>query len=1313
MKCAHSNRATFGSARPAYRNSSAHRVIAPRAWRPRRVAPRAQAKRLAKEAERVAKVDAKEAERKAKEEAKETERKAKEDAKEAERSAKEDAKEAERKAKEDAKEAERKAKEDAKETERKAKEDAKEAERKAKEDAKEAEREARELEKRQQQEALSKQRITNWFVKPKAPAHSQPAASPAPARAAASAPSPAAGAAGAAFADAPALHSAERTAGSPGATAAAEQLGASGADGSGGGGLRLRMRRGDLRPFDAQPHMVLAPVLRVPPKPVLAADEERDLGPPADLGEVRARGLKRRRELRAAMRAARARARSWETAPLKTLHFHEDVRPAFHGTMCKRSAALSGRRPLGRALDAGVDYELDSEAEWESEPEGEELNSADEADDGEELGSAVGSEDEEGWLVDTDNESAADADADAPQHIDLTASPSAAAAAAGGRPAAKKAKRRAHKQLAVIAPVVVFDFGGAGFSSAASSLGALDCYRVQILEPSPTDPAVAALGEPDAARAPPPPPLEPARKPHAAAAAAAADGAGAAHALPEDGAAAAAASAGADGARAELHAPRVALSESQLPELLLLAHGSKAGLGKLVEAFQAAHPHVTKSSIERRIHACFVERAKLADPWQAHPHLLETHAAAMDAHVAALRADGANAAHHAISGRLECAKRVRTADKPAKTPAPLSAAGAGASAVVAPAAQPSAAATAAQPSAVAAAAQPSAVAAAAQPSVAVQDPPPAAPAASTVALTCAAEAGLSAAAGAPPAPSPADAQPGPSPAASAVASAGKAKAAPAPAGAASAARLNPFLIAKQARSRPPPTRDLTDDTPDPAAHAVATPGVAAAPAASPAPGVPAEAAAASPARGPAAATALATSAGGTAASSPAFDESKENADPAPALSRGASEAARADALPSVDPLSPASLARRGPPSDWAQLAAALGGSGALAGADAFAALGGVLERWFVPKPSCEMPHAVLDKLLLVAAAPADHVDADLRQAVVRAIGCVCVSARDLLAAPSADEQSDRVLSALVSEAETIAVLEPALLDAVSADSPACMREAAWRCLLSYVQLARDVKEGAGARVVLCARASSFVSTGLVREPWIARVAADAHIGFAAALVRAVPRRAAPRRAARRCCLSRLRGARHSLSLRTPRAPIIGSRAVRTAPSSPRSPHPHLQLLLDCTRPSGRSLSPPVTAARARRRRAAERRGAAQAHPGPGAHHGGRGLPRTARRHRAQCAKGCGAMRSPRAPLDDPSTSPQASAERWTPAPLTPLRRAYPRARAPQAPQSTACSSSRRPSSIAAPSLRAFGARRCCSTCLRRWSAFATRSQCAQ
>jgi hypothetical protein len=89
------------------------------------------------------------------------------------------------------------------------------------------------------------------------------------------------------------------------------------------------------------------------------------------------------------------------------------------------------------------------------------------------------------------------------------------------------------------------------------------------------------------------------------------------------------------------------------------------------------------------------------------------------------------------------------------------------------------------------------------------------------------------------------------------------------------------------------------------------------------------------------------------------------------------------------------------------------------------------------------------------------------------------------------------------------------------------------------------------------------------------------------------------------------------------------------------------------------------------------------------------------------------MRSPRAPLDDPSTSPQASAERWTPAPLTPLRRAYPRARAPQAPQSTACSSSRRPSSIAAPSLRAFGARRCCSTCLRRWSAFATRSQCAQ
>lgn len=39
---------------------------------------------------------------------------------------------------------------------------------------------------------------------------------------------------------------------------------------------------------------------------------------------------------------------------------------------CSRSAAVRGRRPLGR--DPGRDYEVDSDEEWEEEPEGEDLS---------------------------------------------------------------------------------------------------------------------------------------------------------------------------------------------------------------------------------------------------------------------------------------------------------------------------------------------------------------------------------------------------------------------------------------------------------------------------------------------------------------------------------------------------------------------------------------------------------------------------------------------------------------------------------------------------------------------------------------------------------------------------------------------------------------------------------------------------------------------------------------------------------------------------------------------------------------------------
>lgn len=46
------------------------------------------------------------------------------------------------------------------------------------------------------------------------------------------------------------------------------------------------------------------------------------------------------------------------------LSFHEDCRPAYHGTWSKRSSCVTGRTPFSKDLSV-FDYDYDSEAEWE------------------------------------------------------------------------------------------------------------------------------------------------------------------------------------------------------------------------------------------------------------------------------------------------------------------------------------------------------------------------------------------------------------------------------------------------------------------------------------------------------------------------------------------------------------------------------------------------------------------------------------------------------------------------------------------------------------------------------------------------------------------------------------------------------------------------------------------------------------------------------------------------------------------------------------------------------------------------------------
>jgi hypothetical protein len=76
----------------------------------------------------------------------------------------------------------------------------------------------------------------------------------------------------------------------------------------------------------------------------------------------------------------------------KFLGFHEDHRPPYHGTWSKSSSLVTGRRPLGKDTEF-LNYEVDSEAEWEEEDE-----------DGEDCDKSEGGE-EEDIPDDDDNDS--------------------------------------------------------------------------------------------------------------------------------------------------------------------------------------------------------------------------------------------------------------------------------------------------------------------------------------------------------------------------------------------------------------------------------------------------------------------------------------------------------------------------------------------------------------------------------------------------------------------------------------------------------------------------------------------------------------------------------------------------------------------------------------------------------------------------------------------------------------------------------------------------------------------------------------------
>lgn len=67
---------------------------------------------------------------------------------------------------------------------------------------------------------------------------------------------------------------------------------------------------------------------------------------------------------------------------MRTLSFHTDTRPAYVGTISKRSRVINGRRPFAKDVEL-LNYDYDSEEDWEEEVEGEDLNETDEEEEGE------------------------------------------------------------------------------------------------------------------------------------------------------------------------------------------------------------------------------------------------------------------------------------------------------------------------------------------------------------------------------------------------------------------------------------------------------------------------------------------------------------------------------------------------------------------------------------------------------------------------------------------------------------------------------------------------------------------------------------------------------------------------------------------------------------------------------------------------------------------------------------------------------------------------------------------------------------------
>ncbi|KAL9545465.1 hypothetical protein MBANPS3_007140 [Mucor bainieri] len=180
-----------------------------------------------------------------------------------------------------------------------------------------------------------------------------------------------------------------------------------------------------LSPFKPRDYVTLAPLIRQPRKRLCSSFDTLFYVGLNDTFDLRLRFLEELPRKAKAKRgvtpqmmdlqqawldSARTGATTTRQLPglkMKLLQFHEDVRPAYYGTWTKDESGVTGRTPF--AKHKALDYEYDSEAEWDHDVDGDDIYTLDPDEDedmlfpdDEEMASfsvTNGEDDENRWVV--------------------------------------------------------------------------------------------------------------------------------------------------------------------------------------------------------------------------------------------------------------------------------------------------------------------------------------------------------------------------------------------------------------------------------------------------------------------------------------------------------------------------------------------------------------------------------------------------------------------------------------------------------------------------------------------------------------------------------------------------------------------------------------------------------------------------------------------------------------------------------------------------------------------------------------------------